>query len=401
MIGSGVFMLPASLAPYGWGAVAGWVATIAGSLCLAAVLAGLARNRPGAAPHACVAEGFGPLPAFLVAWSYWLSAWVTNATIAVAATSYLARFWPVLSHEPLAGGLVSVGLVWLFTLVALGGPRSAGRVQVATTLIKLLPLIGAVLLAGWLLTTGRAALPAPTAAELSAPAISAAATLTLWAMLGFESAAIPAGRVRDPARTIPLATLWGTALTGAFYLLACSAVMFLAGDVEAPFAVFFARFMGPAAGDVVAALAIVAALGALNGWIFIQGELPQALARAGVFPRWFAPDNAAGTPARALVLSSALASILVVANQAGSLRALFTFMALLATVYTLLLYLLVALTAWRLRAAPRALAGLGALYALWTFWSAGAEATAWGAAGIAAGLPVYLAMRRRSAEQAP
>ncbi|MEQ9662675.1 MAG: hypothetical protein RLN87_09030 [Parasphingopyxis sp.] len=34
MIGSGVFLLPASLAPFGWNAVLGWLVTSAGTLVL-------------------------------------------------------------------------------------------------------------------------------------------------------------------------------------------------------------------------------------------------------------------------------------------------------------------------------------------------------------------------------
>ena len=63
MIGSGVFLLPASLAPYGWNAVLGWVVTIAGTLVLAWVFAALTRALPAARdPTGFVTEAFGELP---------------------------------------------------------------------------------------------------------------------------------------------------------------------------------------------------------------------------------------------------------------------------------------------------------------------------------------------------
>ena len=47
MVGSGVFLLPADLAPLGWNSVYGWLVTIAGTLCLTVVLARLARDLTG------------------------------------------------------------------------------------------------------------------------------------------------------------------------------------------------------------------------------------------------------------------------------------------------------------------------------------------------------------------
>lgn len=401
MIGSGVFMLPASLAPFGWTAVIGWLFTIAGSLVLALTLARLARALPGDGPHGFVDRAFGTLPAFLIAWSYWLSIWVTNATIAVAAAGYAAVFWPALATQPALSAAATITVLWAFTLIACAGPRGSGRVQVVTTLVKIVPLVAVIALAGWLVAGGHATLPRFRARDVTLGAVTATAALALWAMLGFESACVPAGRVADPARTIPRATLWGTGVTGLIYLCVCSAVTLLSppgslAQSSAPFADFIARFVGAPAALAVAALAIVAALGALNGWVFLQGEMPMALARCGVFPRWFAHTNAAGAPTRALIVSSALASGLIAANATHGLTALFGFMALLATVNTLFLYLACALAAWRLRIVPAALAVPGAGYALWTFWGAGAQACLWGIVGTIAGLPIWWALRGSS-----
>ena len=67
MIGSGIFLLPANLAPYGTNAIIGWAVTIAGSLCLASVFAALARAFPQAAgPYDYVRPALGQPPAFFV-----------------------------------------------------------------------------------------------------------------------------------------------------------------------------------------------------------------------------------------------------------------------------------------------------------------------------------------------
>ena len=416
MIGSGIFLLPASLAPYGWNAIFGWVLTIAGSLCLAFVFARLARSFPKeGGPYAYSRLAFGEGTAFALAWSYWISIWVTNATLAIAAVSYLSIFAPALADVPAFPAIAAVALLWLFTLVSMLSVRAAGRFQLVTTILKLVPLVAVIVIAAAVIgSEGATALPPLQAEALSLPAVTACASLTLWAMLGFESATVPAARVKDPERTIPRATLYGTLLAGAVYLLASSSVSLLlpaeqAAQSNAPFADLVERYLGHGPALLVALFAAISCIGALNGWVFLQGEMPLAMARDGVFPRLFGRLSRAGTPAAGLALSSGLATILVISNYSKSIGQLFTFMALLATVATLVMYLICALAALRLMRDGRmkrsgalvATSVLGTLYGLWTFYGAGAEATGWGAVLLASGLPVYLLMRRAGSSRAP
>ncbi len=414
MIGSGVFLLPASLAPYGWNAIFGWAVTIAGALCLAFVFANLARNFPRAGgPYAYTREAFGPVPGFAVAWSYWISVWTANATIAVAAVSYLSHFLPGLAAAP---GLAAIGFVWAFTLINCLSVKGAGEVQLATTVLKLLPLVAAIALTLGIAATGGGGSPPPLPpVEVSWAGITATAALTLWAMVGFESATIPAGHIRDPGKTIPRATMIGTLATGLIYLIACSGVALLlpaeqAASSNAPFADFIGRYWGAGPASFVALFAAISALGALNGWVLIQGEMPVALARDGVFPSWFARRAASGAPVRAHLVSSGLVTALLLLNQSRSMASLFTFMALLSTAASLVAYLSCSLAALRLQGAGRMTrtaalllaAVAGTIYSVWTLYGAGVEATGWGALLLLSGIPVYLAMRfSRGSSPAP
>ncbi len=217
----------------------------------------------------------------------------------------------------------------------------------------------------------------------------------------------PVGRVRDPERTIPRATIYGTLLVGAAYLLASTSVWLLlpaaeAAQSNAPFADFARRYVGSGAAMLIALFASISAVGALNGWVLLQGEMPLAMARNGVFPRWFGRTSRAGTPVFAQLLSSGLATLLVISNYARSIGQLFTFMALLATVATLVMYVICGLACLRLMqrgemrrtAALTTAALLGVVYGFWTFYGAGAEATGWGAVLLASGIPVYFLVRR-------
>ena len=417
MIGSGIFLLPASLAPYGMNSVLAWLATAAGAIVLAYVFSGLSRAFPDVeGPYAYTRLAFGDLAAFVVAWGYWVSVWVGNAAIATGAVSYLGNLFPWLASRPAASAGVTLFFVWLLTAVNIIGVRAAGGVQVVTTILKLLPLLLVAGLGLVLLVNGdpRLAWSQPGAPPISLNAVTGAATLTLWALLGFESAAVAAQRVIDPERNIPRATLLGTILTAAIYILACTAVLLvipakqLAGS-SAPFADVASLFWGSAAGHWVALFAAISGLGALNGWILLQGELPFQMARTGLFPKVFARLSSRQTPAAALCVSSVLVTVLVLMNYGKSLVDIFTFMILLSTTATLALYLMCALAVLVLlrqgklaskagKPAVLAVAGvLGAAYALWTLVGAGREAVLWGIVLLALAIPVFYAMRWKRA----
>ena len=421
MIGSGVYLLPASLAPYGWNALFGWFFTVGGALCLAFVFGRLARALPHAGgPFGFVAYGLGRFPAFLVSLTYWVSVWIANAAISIAAVSYLSIFAPGIAAVPGLPALLAVALVWLTTLVNLAGARSAGRFQVATMTLKLLPLAAVIVIAALLLAGSGDAQVAPfRPSDISASAITSTAALTLWAMLGFESAAMPQDKVDRPAIVIPRATMAGTLLVGIIYIVACSAIILLlpadrVANSSAPFADFIALYWGRGPALLIAVFAAISAIGALNGWVLVQGELPLAMARAGALPRWFGKTDANDTPVRSLLLSSVLISVLILINYTRTMADLFTFMALLSTAATLVLYLACAAASLRLTAIgvmPRsplflAVAALGLLYAAWTFYGAGIEASGWILVLLAVAAPLYWLTPRsapadETAEQVP
>lgn len=404
MIGSGVFMLPASLAPYGWNAVFGWLLTIGGALCLAVVFAGLAREFPKAGgPYAYTQEAFGPMVGFMVAWSYWISLWVGNAAIATGAVSYLSVIFPAIAQVPGLHLLVTLGAVWLMVGINIAGARTAGGVQVVTTVLKLLPLIAVAGLAFWVIGRDHGAGLTPfRAADIHLSGVTAAGALTLWALLGLESATVPAGKVVDPVRTIPRATLAGAVFTGVIYLLVCSAVVLLMPvdalkTSNAPLSDFVGRYWGGDAGKVLALFAAISAFGALNGWVLLQGEMPFAMARGGVFPAFLGKESKRGAPVRAHLMSAGFLTVLVLMNYAKSMADIFTFIALLATTASLFTYLACALAALKLQAARRIAPGLAltviailaGVYSVWTLVGAGGQAVGLGLALLAVGAPFY------------
>lgn len=402
MIGSGIYILPATLAPLGYNQLIGWTITLGGALCLAFTFARLGARLPLAGgPYAYAQAAFGPIGGFVTAWSYWTMVWAGNGAVAVAVVSNLSLIYPALGQIPGLPAVLSVGCVWLLTAVNIRGVRAAGDVSVVTTALKLVPLIGLICLAIWLLITGASHAVQP-AVPISGSVIATAAGLTFWGFLGLESATVPADKVENAASIVPKATLLGVALTGVVYIgISTAFALYMpmndAAASPAPVADFLAQFFGSGIGQIVAVFAAISAFGTLNGFILLQGEVPWAMAKGGVFPRWFAAEGARGTPVRSHLVSSALVSIVTLLNFGRGMGDLFAFIASVSLAAGMLSYFLAMLAAVRLLPRERAVVVaslVGAAFIAWAAWGLGIEALAYGAGFIALGLPFYMLVNR-------
>lgn len=408
MIGSGVFLLPASLAPYGGYSLIGWLLSAIGALLLAGVFYRLAKRAPRAGgPYAYTREAFGDCVGFLNAWMYWVALAIGNATIIVAFASYLSVFFPLLGAKPLLGALTAVATIWIVVAINIAGIRSAGAVQVVTTILKLLPLL-ALALFGFVHFDPHLLAPGPHA---GAPlhAINLCVAATLFAFIGVECATIPAGHVRDPEKTIPRATLIGTLIAAVVYIACTAAVMGLIPAAElaksnAPFADAGRILWGSWAGLLIAGAAAISCFGAFNGWTLIAGQYPQAVARDGLFPSFLARESRRGTPTAALLVIGVFNSVVVLMNYSHGLIAMFTFLVLLSTLTIVVPYLFSAMADIVLarrngRVVPirDIILACGAFaFSLWAAIGAGEEAVYWTFVMLIVGIPLYVWQTRRA-----
>ncbi len=415
MIGSGVFLLPASLAPFGGISLLGWLFTTAGAVTVALLLARLGRMMPAVGgPYAYTRRGLGDLAGFLVAWGYWISIWSGNAAISVGFVGYMAAFFPPLAENPAFGAGLALSAIWLLTAVNALGVREAGIVQLVTTALKLLPLLAIGTLGLLYLDPGHFR-PFNLSGAPPFSAVTATATLTLWAFVGLESATVPADHVENPARNIPRATVLGTLLAATIYVLATIGVMGIlpASDLAgstAPFADAGRAIWGSRAGSLIALGAAISAFGALNGWILLQGQMPRAAALDGLFPQIFRRLSKRGVPVPGLVISSVLATGLMALNFTATLVEQFTFIILLATLSTLVPYAFSAVAELVIfirnresfvgerLAGASLIAVLALLYSLWAMAGSGSRTVFWGFALLAAGLPIYWWQTRKGHE---
>jgi APA family basic amino acid/polyamine antiporter len=413
-IGIGIFLMPAALAPFGLNALIGWLVTAIGCTFLAGVYARLARDYPNPdGPYGYIRATQGGTIAFVSAWCYWVSLWITNATLAIGVVGYLQAFAPQLANLAPAP-LIALALLWLFVAINLFGVQSSGPVQVATTVLKLAPMAVVILLGVWILfTEPRAYIAHVPTTPITVPQIMAASTTALFALLGLESASIPASRVRDPARIIPRATLVGTILTATIYISVSIIPMLLVPQAElaqsqAPFADLIARTSGGDFARWIALFVVVSGLGCLNGWTLLVGEFTRTMAANGVLPKLLARDNKRGAPALALFVTALLATIMINMNYSKSLVEGFAFMSVIVSAANLPLYFFsaIALLLFAARAKkaslPLLMLGLvGAGYVVFAFIGMGREPFLWALVLAGAGLPFYLLTLWKQRKTAP
>lgn len=407
MVGAGVFLLPAALATFGGISLIGWLFSSAGALLLAIVFSRLSKLLPHAdgGPYAYTRSGFGDFPAFIVAWGYWISVWCTNATITVSLVGALSTFFPALATNSLLAVLTGLTAIWFLTWVNTRGIKASGRMQLITTILKMIPLV-LVALTGLFFIRWKNFAPFNISGQSDISAITSTATLTFFAFLGMECATIPAGNVENPEVTIPRATLLGTVITTLVYILGTISVMGIIPARElqhsiTPFADVAVMIWGNNARYWIGAGVAMAAFGGLNGWILIKGQIAYAIAKDKLFPAVFERRNKKGVPAAGIIIGSILVSVFMMMNYTRGLVEQFKFMLLLTTLTVLVPYLFSA-AAYALlvlkkkegsksrRALALVIASLAFIFSLWAVIGAGQTVVFWGSLLLVAGIPFYI-----------
>jgi basic amino acid/polyamine antiporter, APA family len=323
IIGVGIFNLPTALAAYGPISLVSMGLTTVGALALAVLFAALSRRMPAdGGPYAYARAAFGDAIGFANAWSYWITAWAGNAAIAVGWVLYVEQFVNTEHDRVLSIVLVLIGL-WIPALINISGARNMGWVQVISTILKFVALAFMSTVGLFFIKSANYS-PWNVSGQSTISAIGGGMAIALFSYLGVETAAVAAGKVRDPDRNIPKATMLGTVATAVVYLLSLVAVFGILpssklAESTAPFSdVADVMFGGTWAGTVMAIAVIISGFGALNGWTMICAEMPLAAANDGLFPERFKRLSASGVPVFGIVASTALASVAMIINYLGS-----------------------------------------------------------------------------------
>jgi arginine:agmatine antiporter len=354
MVGSGIYLLPATLATVGSITVVSWVMATIGALLVAAVLGRLGRLAPAAGgPLAYATEALGPFIGFQTNVIYWVCCWVGNIAIAVAAVGYLSGFFTSLA-TPFTAAIGTAALIWVLTFANVLGPRLVCQLQGISFAIGLIPIV-LVSVVGWLYFDPQIFRASWNVQHAPAFAlIPRSLVLVFWAFVGLESASVATEVVENPRRNVVIATLGGVALSGVIYIASSSVIMGLLpaaalAKSSAPFADAVRVMLGPVAGAAVALMAATKAIGTLAGWILLTAQTGKAAAERGFFPPIFARTDAAGIPVANLMLMATLMTLIVFVTMSPTLGQQFGKLIDVSTVLCLVVYLYACTAIWHYR----------------------------------------------------
>jgi arginine:agmatine antiporter len=386
MIGSGVYLLPATLGTVGSISLISWFIASGGALMLALVFGVLGVLRPKAdGVVAYAGEALHPALGHLSWFAYWLNLWIGTTAIAVAAVGYLAFFFPVLK-APTPALLATLAAIWLFCLANLIGPRLVARIGGATLILGLAPILLAIGVGAVAFDSHMFEASWNVSGRPDGVAVSAAVTPVFWAFLGLESANIAAQVIDNPRRNLPIAAVAGVLLAAVIYIACSVAVMGLLPAHElavstAPFADAIRRVAGPVAAGLVAFCAFSKASGTLGGWILLTAETGRAGVAAGFLPRFASSSTTGGRANRDVLVAAILMTFATVASVSPTLGGQFAVLINVSVILSMILYLLCSvsllrlareLTDRRFRLGAQAAALLGAGFCVWVMATADA-----------------------------
>ena len=403
-IGSGIFMMPTMLAPYGLLGFGGWLVAGAGSILVALTMARLVKRIPKTGgPYVYVNEGLGTFSGFIIAWTYWVACVSAIAGISIAFVGYLGFFLPQIANSQINALLASLLLIWIIVFLNIRSLENSSKFQLISTLLKLLPLIFIVLLGASNFNVNN--LPELNPSNLHPISlIATVTTLVMWSFIGIETATVPADNVINPQETIPKVLIASVITILILYILVSIAIAALVPASEllnssAPFALAASKILGVTGGTIVSMGALISTLGSLNANTLTAGNLSLAAARDGLLPSKFVILSKNGTPIFTYLLTGAFVSILLILNYTKGVVNAFVFMAMLSTLSTLLAYAFCAIAEFKFSRADKKnlqrnnalLISCGTfLYAFFAIWGAGIEMIIYSIILILIGTPIYL-----------
>lgn len=402
-VGSGIFMMPTLLAPYGMLGFGGWIIAGSGSVLVALTMARLVIRIPKTGgPYVYVNEGLGKFLGFIIAWTYWVACVAAISGISIAFVGYLGFFIPIISNSPIHSLLTTLVLVWVIVALNIRSLENSSKFQLVSTLLKILPLLFIAFLG---LTNFNASnLPELNPSNLHPISLLATVTtLVMWSFVGIETATVPADNVINPQKTIPKVLIASVLTILALYLMVSISIAAIVPANElinssAPFALAATKILGITGGTIISIGALISTLGSLNANTITAGNLSLAAARDGLLPKKFITLTEAGTPIYTYILTGGFVSILLILNYTKGIVNAFVFMAMLSTLSTLIAYAFCAIAEFKFaqndknnqqRNTAILLSCATFLYAFFAIWGAGIEMIIYSLLLILIGTPIY------------
>jgi APA family basic amino acid/polyamine antiporter len=297
MIGSGIFIVPATVAAEigsplvmlaVW--VAGGLLSIFGALSIAELAA--AHSETGGL-YVYLREAYGPLAGFLFGWALFLV--IDSGSIAALSMAFASKYLPYfVPLGPAAQKVVAILFILALMTVNILGVKRGAFLQNFLTTIKFAALLGVSVVVFLFAKGDWGNITAPAAGGEGGGTLvgsfGLALVAALWAYKGFETSTFNAGETRNPARTLPIGLIAGCGLVTFLYLLANVAYLYAVpaaamakSDRIAADAMNAA--IGPVGASIVAFVILFSILGAANGHVLTGPRVYFAMAKDGLFFR--------------------------------------------------------------------------------------------------------------------
>ena len=315
MIGAGIIMLPAELAKVGSISIFAWIISTIGAVALAYAFAKCSMYSKKSGGLGGYAEyTFGKAGGFLTNFTYSFSILISDVAISLSVVGYAAEFLHI-QLTPLMMACATIAILWLADLGSLGGAKLTGIIAGNAVWGILIPIAS-------LLLIGRFYFSFPLYVEnwnvndlSTGSAITQSIAVTIWGLLGMESACANVDAVENPEKNVPLAVLGGTTLAAIIYILSTNLIFGIVPNAElaastAPFGLVFTKMLNPMIGQIVNAMFIIACLGSLIGWQFTMGNVNKDSAINGYFPKLLGETNTKDVPVKGIIAVTIIQTLL-------------------------------------------------------------------------------------------
>lgn len=305
-IGSGIFILPSTLAGYGKFGLYGWCTAGLGAILIAMVFAELCSRFPSTGgPYVYVKKVFGRIPGFFIGWAYWLVSSVSNTVLVISSISYLS---------PFLGNETALQCLFFETLLVLAiawincrGVEFSGTMEFILSFIKFATFIIVPFILFPQFESSNIEMSEQYMSMSSLKLVDIVTIFCFWGFIGVECATTPAESVINPSKTIPLAIVLGTFGVAVIYLINSAAVMGVVphGTLEtsaAPFVDAIEAVVGKNTSLLMSFIASIVCIGTLNAWVLTSAQISLGLANDGLLPKMFGMKNKSGAPQNSVLV---------------------------------------------------------------------------------------------------
>lgn len=418
MMGSGIFMLPATLAQVATpiASIIAWIFTGVGAIILSLTFANLGSKIPktgGVYEYSRLA--FGDFWGFITAWLYWTGSWIGNATIFIVVATYLGQVIGGLTSNPILGFLFCTAILWISTYINIRGTKFAGNMAAFITVFKVVLFLGFIVIA-FLNFDVNNITSSISSTGLGLNTIPAAAGVTLWAFMGLETATVAGGEIRNPEKNIKRSTILGMLISTVLYIVISIGAMGAMSQTNlansaAPISDIIKSALGLKSITILNIAIAVSILGTALGWLLSTARVAFAAGQDRIFPETFSKLHPKyGTPYIALIIGSIFINIIFIMNFTKGLVGAYHFIVLLATLSYLPIYasstiaeILLVITDDNKKniknytlLIARCLVGFA--FSIWGIMASGAEVVMYGFILLLMGIPIYGFMKLKKSK---